>query len=1050
VHDSSRHTQDRVERALRERIRPAVLVARVPLEVSANHLPGEPVPAAEAIAGEFRPAAVGERWGPAWGTSWFHVTGRVPREWAGGRVVLRADLGFSGGPGFQAEGLVHRPDGVPVQGIEPDNTELLIAEEAAGGEEVDYYLEAAANPPVIEHAFRPTDLGDLHTAPRDPLYTLTTLDLALVDPVVRGLALDVEVLLGLARALPAHSGRGREILHGLGRMLDDLDTGAVAAGAARARAALEPLLAAPADHAAHRVSAVGHAHIDSAWLWPVRETVRKAARTFSNVTALADRYPELRFACSQAQQYAWVRDAHPALFARIKDAVAAGTFVPVGGMWVEADTNMPGGESLARQFSHGQRLFREEFGVVCREVWLPDSFGYTAALPQIARLAGMEWFLTQKMAYNEVDRFPHNTFWWEGIDGTRIFSHYPPVENYNAELIPSELAFAAERFTESGPATRSLVAFGHGDGGGGPTADMLERARRQADLAGSPAVTVQTPAEFFAAARAELPDAPVWVGELYLESHRGTYTSQALMKQGNRRSEHLLREVELWASAAARRGLAPYPYDELDRLWKTVLLHQFHDILPGSSIAWVHREARETYRRVIGELEALRDTAQRALAGEGGRPLTFNAAPHARDGVPALGAAEADEQDRPVGVTRDGDGVVLDNGLLRVRVDGRGLVTSVRDLAAGGREVVPPGAAANLLQLHPDRPTSFDAWNVDEVYRNRVEDVTGVDALEVEGGTSAAAPEPGAASAAPSAAAPGAGAAPAAATVTVRRTFGASGGSRAVQTITLAPGTRTLRFTAEVDWHERERFLKAAFPVDVHTDSATAEIQYGHLTRPTHANTTWDAAKFEVCAHRFVHVGEPGYGAAVVNDSTYGHDITRTAHPGGGTYSTVRLSLLRAPRYPDPDTDQGPHRFGYGLVCGADTAAAVREGYRINLPPRTLLGAGPVAPEVAVDHPAVVVEAVKLADDRSGDLVVRLYESLGARAGATLTVRAAGAAVETDLLEQPRPGGRTYRAGERVALELRPFEIVTLRFAARDADCAADGGGPAEGTGGDA
>jgi alpha-mannosidase len=1004
VHDTSRRTLDRVERALRERIRPAALLASVPLDVTVNHLDGEPVPAREAIAGEFRPASVGDRWGPPWGTSWFRATGRVPAAWSGGHVVLRADLGFSGGPGFQAEGLVYRPDGVPVQGIEPDNTELLVSDNAVGGEPVDYYLEAAANPPVIEHAFRPTDLGDVRTAPREPLYMLTTLDLALVAPEVRALALDAEVLLGLARVLPAGSARAREITVGLGRMLDDLDTGTVAAGAARARAALAPLLAAPADHAAHRVSAVGHAHIDSAWLWPVRETVRKAARTFSNVTALAERYPELRFACSQAQQYAWVRDTYPELFARIRDAVKAGTFVPVGGMWVESDTNMPGGEALARQFVQGQRFFREEFGVTCREVWLPDSFGYTAALPQIAALAGMDWFLTQKMAYNETNRFPHNTFWWEGIDGTRIFAHYPPVENYNAELVPSELAFAAERFTEAGAATSSLVAFGHGDGGGGPTADMLERARRQADLAGSPRVRVRTPAEFFAEAQAEYPEAPVWVGELYLESHRGTYTSQALMKQGNRRSEHLLREVELWAATAARRGLDRYPYEELDRLWRTVLLHQFHDILPGSSIAWVHREARAVYREVIAELEALRDRAQRALAGGGEVELAFNATPHAWSGVPALGAAVAGEAGPPVAVVRRGDDVVLDNGVLRVTVDGRGLVTSVYDLPAE-REVVPEGAALNLLQLHPDRPNAFDAWNVDEFYRNRVEDLTGVDALEVEG-----------------------------AVVRVRRSFGAAAGtpsgpvSSVVQTIALAPGSRTVDFLLDVDWHERERFLKVALPVDVHSASATAEIQYGHVERATHANTPWDAAKFEVCAHRFVHVGEAGYGVAVVNDSTYGHDITRTPRAGGGTSSTVRLSVLRAPRFPDPDTDQGEHRFGYGLVCGADIGAAVTAGYRRNLPLRTVRGAGPVDPEVAVDDPAVVVEAVKLADDRSGDLVVRVYEAHGTRARARVSVRSAAQAVETDLLEVPLPGGRVFPAGGPVVLELRPFEIVTLRF----------------------
>jgi alpha-mannosidase len=993
VHDATERIRRRVERALAERIRPAVWRDRWPLDVSVSDLPGEPVPAAEAIAGEYRPAAVGDRWGPPWSTSWFHLTGAVPSRWAGERVELRVDLGFSGGPGFQAEGLVHTPDGVARQGIEPDNTELLIAERAAGGERIDHYVEAAANPPVIEAAFRPTDLGDRAGAPAEPLYRLAAAELVVADETVRHLAWDVELLLELATVLPPSSARRKEILHALDRVVDTVDGHGVRSGAAEAREILRPVLAATADHDAHRVSAVGHAHIDSAWLWPLRETVRKCARTFANVVTLAEAYPGLRFACSQAQQYAWMRDHQPDLFKRITAAVAAGTFVPVGGMWVESDTNMPGGEAMARQFVYGRRFFAEAFGVRCREVWLPDSFGYSAALPQIAKLAGMDWFLTQKLSWNETNRFPHSTFWWEGLDGTRLFTHFPPVDTYNSRLTGEELARAADNFAEAGRATRSLVPFGHGDGGGGPTRQMLEFARRKENLAGSPTVTVETPAEFFTAAQAEYPDAPVWVGELYLEGHRGTYTTQALMKQGNRRSEHLLREVELWASTASVRSGFDYPYEELDRIWKTVLLHQFHDILPGSSIAWVHREAAETYRRIIGELEELRDAAQRALAGSGDRPLFFNATPSGWNGVPALGAAVS-TVDSIVPV-RD---LVLDNGLVRVQVDQRGLVVSVRDLEAG-REVLPAGTVANLPQLHPDRPVAFDAWDVDAFYRNHVTDLTDCVGVTAKDGE-----------------------------IRVERVFG---DSSLVQTIRLAPGSRVVEFGAEVDWQESEVFLKLAFPVDVHTGQSSAQVQYGHVTRPTHANTSWDAAKFEICAHRFLHLGDSGYGVALVNDSTYGHDVTRHPRPGGGTYSTMRLSLLRSPSFPDPHADRGPHSMRYGLVVGAGIADAVREGYRMNLPGRVVQGGDDVAPLVRVDNEAVVVEAVKLADDRGGDLVVRLYESLGASAAVRITTDLAGAVAETDLLEDPLPDGRRFAAGEPVELRLRPFEIRSLRFSGR-------------------
>src|SRR5690606_10952090 len=326
-----------------------------------------------------------------------------------------------------------------------------------------------------------------------------------------------------------------------------------------------------------RVSAVGHAHIDSAWLWPLRETVRKVARTAANVTALMDDHPGLVFAMSQAQQLEWIKEHRPEVYARVKEKAAEGRFVPVGGMWVEADTNMPGGEAMARQFVFGKRFFAEEFGVDTPEVWLPDSFGYSAALPQIVRLAGARWFLTQKISWNRTNPFPHHSFQWEGIDGTRVFTHFPPADTCNSELAGRELAHAARNFRDKGAATRSLVPFGWGDGGGGPTREMLGRADRLADLEGSPKVRLERPAEFFAAAEQEYPQAPVWAGELYLELHRGTYTSQARTKQGNRRSEHLLREAELWAATAAVRTGAAYPYDRLERIWKQVLLHQFHD-----------------------------------------------------------------------------------------------------------------------------------------------------------------------------------------------------------------------------------------------------------------------------------------------------------------------------------------------------------------------------------------------------------------------------------------------------------------------------------------
>ncbi|HEY0619210.1 MAG TPA: glycoside hydrolase family 38 C-terminal domain-containing protein, partial [Kribbella sp.] len=805
----------------------------------------------------------------------------------------------------------------------------------------------------------------------------------------------LESLDGLQKQLSPQEPRRREILRALSRALDVLDYEDVAGTATDARAELTDVLSRPAHASAHQLSAVGHAHIDSAWLWPLRETRRKVARTVSNVATLAQEYPELVFAFSQAQQHAWVKDNYPEVWERLKKAVADGTIVPVGGMWVESDTNLPGGEALARQFVHGKRFFLDEYGIDTQEVWLPDSFGYTAALPQLVKLSGSKWFLTQKISWNKENKFPHHTFFWEGLDGTRVFTHFPPIDTYNSDLSGRELAHAQRNFAENGAATRSLVPFGYGDGGGGPTREFIATARRVANLESSPRVTIESPTEFFSAAEEEYPNAPVWSGELYLEIHRATYTSQAKTKQGNRRSEHLLREAELWSAAAVVAGkLDTYPYEELDRIWKAVLLNQFHDILPGSSISWVHREAEATYARLAEELEAIIAKAQQALAGEGSNQIVFNAAPHSREGVPGLGAGITTGEGQAATI----DGNVLDNGLIRVTIDDRGLITSLYDVAAD-REVLAPGSAANLLQLHVDTPNHWDAWDVDSFYKNNVRDVTEVDTVDfstVEG----------------------------VATVVVARSFNRSS---ITQTLRLRPGAKRVDIETSVDWHESEKFLKAAFPVDVHADRSASETQFGHIFRPTHQNTSWDAAKFEIAAHRWVHVGEAGYGVAVVNDSTYGHDINRTARQDGGTTTTIRTSLIRAPRFPDPHTDQGVHVVNHALVVGAGIPEAIEEGYRINLPERVVSGATGSDPIVAVDNGNVIVEAVKLADDQSGDVVVRLYESSGGRSRATLTPGfAATTATEVDLLERHLADRELKDGG--VFFELRPFQILTLRF----------------------
>ena len=1022
MHDDRRLVEARLDRVLAERIRPAVYAATAPVELTAWHVPGEPVPVADALAADYAPFRIGERWGTPWATTWFQVTGTVPEDWAGRRVEAVFDLGFVGDwPGGQAEALVYDAAGHPLKGVAPRNQYVPIANPAAGGERVELLVESAANPDILANGFIPTPMSDRTTAPDEPIYRFARAELAVLDETVWHLVLDIEVLNELMRELPTSEPRRHEILRALESMLDTLDLHNVSGTAAAARAQLADVLSKPAHASAHTISAVGHAHIDSAWLWPVRETVRKTTRTFANVTTLAADYPEFVFACSQAQHYAWVRERSPELYERIHAAIKSGQWVPVGSMWVEPDGNLPGGEALARQLIHGKRFFLDEFGVETHGVWLPDSFGYTAAFPQLARLAGAKWFLTQKLSWNQVNRLPHHTFWWEGIDGSQVFTHFPPVDSYVAAFEGAELALAVRNYAEKGRGKRSLAPFGYGDGGGGPTREMLEKARRLRDLEGSPKVVIEPPDTFFQAAEDEYPDAPVWSGEMYLELHRGTFTTQARGKAGNRRCEHLLREAELWAATAAVRSGHTYPYDDLDRLWKTVLLHQFHDILPGTSIGWVHRETEAIYAKTIAELEVIIASAIAAIGAGGGHgghaadsadgghdvsdagsvggasdpdgagesteseTRVFNASPRDRaevvvlpDGSPAYAEAPASGvgqlvSDVPPPMTTSES--ALSNGLVRVEFDADGLFTSVRDLTAN-RELLAPGERGNLLRLHDDLPNQWDAWDVDAHYKHRYTELTHTDSVTVVANS------------------------PLVGAIRIERSLGAS---RITQTVWLRAGSRRVDVETDVDWHETEKFLKAVFPLDVHAERTAAEIQFGHVHRPTHTNTSWDAARFEVYAHRWIHVAETGYGVALLTDSTYGYDAGRATRPGGGTTTTVGLSLLRAPRCPDPLADQGAHKFTYSLLVGADVADAVAEGYALNLPLRVATGsAEPQVPLVSLESASALIEAVKLADDQSGDVVVRLYESLGGRAEAVLRPGFPAVRAEiVDLLERP-------------------------------------------------
>ncbi len=1023
MHDDSVLVEKRIRRELAERVMPAMYSASMPLQITAWDTPGEPVPYSHAVAAltaHGRPFQQGEPWSRPWGTTWFRFTADVPDAWVGPRLEAVVDLGFHpDSAGFQAEGLVWAPTadgrGMPVQGVHPRRTGVPMPDATAGAFEL--VLEAASNPAFPMVGRRYGHLGSLDTAGSQPLYKLRQASLALRDDTVFHLLLDVEVLLGLMTASAPAEKRRQRLLRELEAAFDVIDMSNVAGTARAARATLAPALALHARDGAHRVIGVGHAHIDSAWLWPIRETVRKCARTFASATRMMDQYPEYRFVCSQAAQYHWMETGYPALFERIKERVASGQWQPVGGMWVEADMNLPSGESLVRQMVHGQRYFESRFGVRCREVWIPDVFGYPASLPQIFRAGGCERFITQKLSWNKQNRFPHSTFWWEGLDGSRVLTHFPPVDTYNAVVSGEEMVFSEHNFKEHCWSDWSLMPYGHGNGGGGPTREMIERMRRLGDLDGAPLLSPGTTDEFFAHLEAEAAagaPVPVWSGELYFEMHRGTLTSQSKTKVGNRRCERLLREAELWWAAGG--DVPPDVVAELDALWKDVLLQQFHDIIPGSSITWVHAEAEAAHTRVARRLEELVAEALARIAppqphvanvATGPRaevavterePLLPERAQTLHDGrfasmleAPGSGLAVLRALPTPdrVAVTEHS----FTNEHVAVKWDLDGTITSIIAVDAG-RELLPVGQHVRL-ELAPDHPVEYDAWDVEEWTRGLGVPIGGVESVTVVD------------------------AGPLLATLEVVRRFGRSS---VAQRTTVRAGSPRVDMTFDIDWHEDEQLLSLMVPLAVHAREAACDIQFGHVMRPTHASTSWDAAKFEVCAHRYVDLSEPSFGVAVLNDGRFGHGV----QDGG-----IRVSLLRAAKYPDPLQDHGRHGLTISILPhGPGLWQVVREAEALNMPLREVApGAAAATPPQLVDvrGNGVEVSAVKRADDGTGQLIVRLAEMCGDRA--PITVRLPFRITDArrcNLLEEP--GEAIETSDGIVAITLDPFELVTLRL----------------------
>jgi alpha-mannosidase len=1022
----------RIDRFLRNELTPLLWQDPMPLRAEVAR-PAKGIAPADAAKLDYAPVTSGFAWGPVWSDAWFRLSGSVPGAWAGGTVLARIDCG--------AESILWDGDD-PLQGIDGNHADFLISSAAEAGAEVSLTIQATGMNPNVSCDGAPVE-------PSATPFTFRCAELARIDPELWGLHRDVKVCLGLLHEMPDTSPRRGALLYGLNEVVNQFVPGD-AESVSRCRAGLAALLSAPATATAHDISAVGHAHIDTAWLWPLERTRQKCIHTFATATRLMDVYPDYKFVCSQAQQYEWIQEMAPKLFERIKAKIATGQWEVAGSMWVEADCNITGGESLVRQVLYGKRFFMQELGVETRDLWLPDVFGYAASLPQILQTAGVDRFLTQKISWNQTNKFPHHTFYWQGIDGTRIFTHFPPADTYNGDMSPRELAFNVRNFRDHDRSSRSLYVFGFGDGGGGPTVEMLENAARLGNTEGLPRVQLERACDFFEKAMSEAKDVPVWVGELYLELHRGTYTTQARNKWWNRKCEFMLRDAEFLA-AVDPRGLSAYPAHALERAWKTVLTNQFHDIIPGSSVREVYEDSDRDYQAVHDTVAPIADAALQSLAasvdttGEGapalvvrnyghramGEPVTvpvpkeWNAATAWRGDVCVGPVQLTVEGGTPVALFSDHSGEegqgytvyhlranaydevntitatpeTLDNGFLRVEFSADGQIARIYD-RLHDREVMEPGATGNQLQLFDDRPLFWDAWDIDPFYQEKGRVITELDSVEVlEDG-------------------------PVRGALRFTRSFGQS---VITQTVRLARDRNRIEFVTEVDWHESHKLLKAAFPVAINSHRATFEVQYGHVERPTHANTSWDTARFEVAAQKWVDLSEGDYGVALMNDSKYGHDVNG---------NTLRLTLLRSPKAPDPEADMGHHTFTYALVphySDFRRGGVVEEAYRLNSPPRACLApagqAGPLPAEqtfFAVSREGVVIEAIKKAEDEDA-ILVRLYEAYNARGPVTLsTALPVVQAHLVDLLE--REGVELSVDDGDIRFDIKPFQIVTIRL----------------------
>lgn len=987
----------------------------------------------------YHPVAPGYTWGNTWQYCWFRGSVRMPACARGKRIIL--NLAPSGEATLfvndRAFGTYRASWVTAPHHFYEDNALTRCAEE---GQTFDIMMEVYAG-----HYIGEAPSGGCATGPvlpgsfQDPLQegrrrTMGNCTYGIWDEDAYQLLMDVLTLKDQLEVLDSTSLRAAKIARALEKFTLVVDFEQEkekrTASYREAREAIRPAMEAVNGSSAPEFFAIGNAHLDLAWLWPMAETHRKTARTFAAQLRLIDEYPDYKFIQSQPASYEMCRKYYPELFQRIKEAIKGGQWIADGAMWVEPDTNMASGEALIRQLVHGKRYYKEELGVDSKVLWLPDTFGYTAALPQILKSCGVDYLVTQKIfwSYNEGEQFPYHYFTWEGMDGSKVVSFLPTSYTYRTD--PKQLVNVWKNRSQAQDLDTFLLPFGYGDGGGGPCRDNIEFARRQKDLEGSPKVKMASPLEFFQEMDRRGGPANRYVGELYFSAHRGTYTSQAMIKQNNRRSELALRELELWSCVAGEKG-GHYDLKRADSLWKTLLLNQFHDILPGSSIARVYHEAEEAHRDLQAQAREMTDNALNVLV-DGSRteavtvfnslsfdrrclveiPAAFAKGARTTDGmavpvataegvtkalvtVPAMGAvslipADGQAPFSGVTVTEDKQEIVMENSKIRVRINEKGeIVSFVRK--DSGREFA--AAPMNRFHLYKDVPRLFDAWDIDSNYdQQEIEAARDVTAAVMSDGIEG-----------------------------VVKVTGTISNSTFTQYIRLEADSDRLAFDTEIDWKELHRLLKVAFPVDVRGENAYNEMQFGYVERPTHRSRDYDKDRFEVCNHRYTALTDGAHGAAVLNDCKYGISVND---------NSMELTLLRAAACPEMQADNRVHQFTYAFTGWEGAfidSTVVEQGYELNVHPLVVPGYADSFSMVHVDRRNIILETVKPAEDGSKDLILRLYESKKAAVTAEVTLGfGATKATLCDMLENsieelPMTDGK-------LRLPFRAFEIKTIRL----------------------